>query len=197
MSGARDRGARPAVFLDRDGTLNREVHYLRAVRDLRLLPGAAEGLRRLGRAGFALVVVTNQSAIARGLVGARGVDAIHDELRRRLARRGAALDAIYVCPHHPEWTGRCRCRKPAPGLARRAARDLHLDLAASYCVGDSAGDLGLAGAIGVPAVLVLSGHGRHTARALAPAIPAAHVATSFRTAAEWIIHDARRRRRGR
>jgi len=190
----------PAVFVDRDGTLNREVEYLARVEALHLLPGAAEGVRRLRRAGFAVVLVTNQSAVARGLVDLAGVARINGELARRLAARGARLDGVYVCPHHPEvgaapFRRRCRCRKPGPGLVRRAARDLGLDLARSYCVGDALVDLGLAAATGTRAVLVLTGHGRRTARALDGRVRVAHVATNFRAAAEWIIDDARRRRR--
>ncbi len=196
------RTAAPAVFVDRDGTLNREVEYLAHVAGLRLLPHAATGIRLLHAAGFKVVVVTNQSAVARGLIDLGGVEAIHRELARRLVARGARLDAIYVCPHHPEvgrspWRRRCRCRKPKAGLVRRAIRELGLDIERSYCVGDSAVDIGLAAAIGTPAVLVLTGHGRRTARALEARSPVAHVAPNFRAAAEWIIRDARRRSRGR
>src|SRR6185295_1990404 len=97
----RPSGRRPAVFVDRDGTINREVEYLSSVDGLRLIPGTAEGIRRLRTAGFAVVVVTNQSAVARGLVDLAGLAAIHAALERRLAARGARLDGIYVCPHHP------------------------------------------------------------------------------------------------
>ncbi len=191
---------RPAVFVDRDGTLNREVHYLRRVRDLRLIRGAAEGVRRLRRAGFAVVMVTNQSAVARGLLDLPGLEQIHRVLSSRLARQGALLDGIYACPHHPDWTGTCRCRKPGSGLVRRAVRELGLDLQASYVVGDSAADLGLAATVGARGVLVLTGHGRRTARALDPegqGLRADRIVTSFRTAAEWIIDDARQRFRRR
>jgi len=195
---------RPAVFVDRDGTLNREVNYLSSVAGLRLLPGVSAAIRRLTDAGFAIVVVTNQSGVARGRMTRATVDAIHAELARRLAARGATLAGVYVCPHHPEagtppLRRRCRCRKPAPGLVRRAARELDLDLARSYCVGDGAVDLRLGAATGMRAVLVLTGHGRRTRRALGADLAAAHVAANFRTAANWIIHDAdgsaRRRRR--
>ena len=167
---------RAAVFVDRDGTLNREVHYLASVAGLRLLPGVAAAIRRLGDAGFAIVLVTNQSGVARGRMTRATVDAIHAEL--------------YVCPHHPDAGApplrrRCQCRKPAPGLVRRAARDLGLDLARSYCVGDGAVDLGLAAATGTRGVLVLTGHGRATRRALDGRLPVAHVAANFRA------HDAR------
>jgi len=200
-AGARGRGA-PAVFVDRDGTLNREVDYLANVDRLRLLPGAAAGVRRLRASGFKVVLVTNQSAVARGLVDLSGVEAIHRELARRLVAHDARLDGIYVCPHHPEagtapLRRRCRCRKPRPGLVRRAVRELGIDLARSYCVGDAAVDLGLAAAIGTPAVLVLTGHGRRTVGALGGRLPVAHVATNFRAAADWIIADAERRTRRR
>ena len=196
-AGRRRRGGVPAVFVDRDGTLNCEVEYLAAVEDLRLLPGAAEGVRRLRAAGFAVVVVTNQSAVARGFLDGATLAAIHRELGRRLAARAAGLDGLYVCPHHPEagrrpLRRRCRCRKPAPGLVWRAVRELGLDLERSYCVGDGPADLALAAATGTRAVLVLTGHGRCTARALDGAIPVAHVAANFRAAAKWIIDDARR-----
>jgi D-glycero-D-manno-heptose 1,7-bisphosphate phosphatase len=193
------RGRRPAVFVDRDGTINREVEYLASVDALRLIPGTAEGIRRLRTAGFAIVVVTNQSAVARGLIDLPGLRAVHTALERRLAARGARLDGIYVCPHHPTegvppFRRRCRCRKPAPGLVRRAGRELGIDLGRSYCVGDTAADLGLARATGIRGVLVLTGHGRRTA-AEGPVPAAAHVAVNFRAAAEWIMKDARRRRR--
>jgi histidinol-phosphate phosphatase family protein len=182
--------------------LNREIDYLRRVADLRLLPGTAAALRRLARAGFAVVVVTNQSGIARGLIAPATLAAIHHELERRLAAAGAQVAGIYHCPHHPEvgrapFKRRCRCRKPGPGLVERATRDLGLDLTRSYCVGDSATDLGLATATGTRAVLVLTGYGRRTLAALDPAAPPAHVAANFRGAAEWIIDDARRRPRRR
>jgi histidinol-phosphate phosphatase family protein len=171
------------------------VHYLGKVEELRLLPGIAGAIRGLAAAGFAVVVVTNQSGVARGLVTRDAVDVIHRELVRRLARRGAVLDAIYLCPHHPTEGAaplrrRCRCRKPRPGLVRRAARELALDLARSYCVGDGAVDLGLAAAIGARGVLVLTGHGRATRRSLDSRLPVAHVAVNFRAAAKWIIDDA-------
>jgi D-glycero-D-manno-heptose 1,7-bisphosphate phosphatase len=196
------RAGVPAVFLDRDGTLNRDVHYLRRVADLRLLPGTTGALRRLADAGFALVVVTNQSGVARGLIAPAALAAIHAELQRRLAAAGVRVAGIYVCPHHPEigqapLRRRCRCRKPAPGLVRRAARALGLDLARSYVVGDGGVDLGLAAATGTRGVLVLTGHGRATLRALDSTAPPAHVAANFRAAAEWIIDDARRRPRRR
>ncbi|MCC6848912.1 MAG: HAD-IIIA family hydrolase [Deltaproteobacteria bacterium] len=198
MSSRRRRAARPtpAVFVDRDGTLNHERHYLRRVADLRLIAGTAGAVRRLDAAGFAVIVVTNQSGVARGLLSIRVLARIHDAIVRRLGRAGARLTAIYVCPHHPTagtppFRRPCRCRKPRPGLVERAAREFGLDLARSYCVGDGAVDLGLAAATGTRGVLVRTGHGRAT-EARPPDAPIAHVAANFRAAAEWIIEDARR-----
>jgi D-glycero-D-manno-heptose 1,7-bisphosphate phosphatase len=202
VTGRRGKGAtrraagRPAVFVDRDGTLNREVHYLRRVADLRLLPGTARAVRALTAAGFAVVLVTNQSGVARGLIAPAVLEAIHATLARRLARAGATLAGIYVCPHHPSagrppLRRRCRCRKPRPALVARATRELGIDLARSYCVGDGPVDLGLAAATGTRAVLVRTGHGRRTEAARDRSLPVAYVAANFRAAAEWIIDDAR------
>jgi D-glycero-D-manno-heptose 1,7-bisphosphate phosphatase len=153
------RGGSRAVLLDRDGTLIREDGYLRRVEDLELLPGVADALRLLASAGLKLVVVTNQSAVARGLLTEAQLRAIHDELERRLARERAFLDAIYYCPHHPT-EGRepyriaCGCRKPATGLAERAAAEFDLDLARCFVVGDQATDMEFATRIGARGFLV-------------------------------------------
>lgn len=154
-----------AVFLDRDGTLVDELGFLRSPADLRLLPGAAEGVRLFNRAGWKVVVVTNQSGIARGLLDEPTLAAIHARLEAELARGGAHVDAILHCPHHPEegappFRRACACRKPAPGMLVAAAERLGLDLAASWTIGDSRRDLeagrraGLAGG-----VLVRTGKG--------------------------------------
>lgn len=155
-----------AVFLDRDGTLLDELGFLRRPEDLRLLPGAAEGVRLINQAGWSAVLVTNQSGIARGLFGEPELAAVHARLRAELAAHGAHLDGLFHCPHHPdEGVGAlrrsCTCRKPAPGMLLEAAERLGLALAASWTVGDSQRDLeagrraGLAGG-----VLVLTGKGQ-------------------------------------
>ncbi len=183
--------ARPAVFLDRDGTIVREVDYLREVSQLRLLPGAAAAVRRLNEAGIPVIVVTNQSGIARGMLTENDLRHIHDELRRRLASRGARLDAIYYCPHHPEaavkaYRKRCRCRKPAPGLFRRAAREMDLDLARSFAVGDSARDLEAGRRAGCRTVLVRTGYGARTERECGDGCAEA-VADDLSGAVDWIL----------
>ena len=189
---------RPAVFLDRDGTITREVDYLRRVEDLRLLPHAADAIRRLNEADMPVVVTTNQSGIARGMLTEKDLTAINDALQKRLAARGAHLDAIYFCPHHPEvgrppYRRRCRCRKPAPGMLLRAAQDLDLDLTRSFAVGDSERDLLAGRKAGCRTVLVLTGYGRKTEAEAAGPLPADHIAPYLRDAADWILRERRRR----
>ena len=138
--------ARRAVFLDRDGTIVRDVDYLTEVGQLEILPGVPEALRLLHEAGFLLLVVTNQSAIARGWLTEETLAAIHSELNRRLEAEGARIDAFYHCPHLPEgevpaYARACNCRKPMPGLIERAARDWAVDLETSYVIGDSDRDV--------------------------------------------------------
>ncbi len=157
---------RRAAFLDRDGTLITERRDLvRTPREVRLLPGSAAALRRLNAAGFAVVILTNQSAVARGLIDETTLWAIHDELRRRLRRQGARVDAIYYCPHHPtagrgRYRRRCGCRKPRRGLLARAVRELNLTLRGSLVAGDDLRDLELARGSAARPVLVRTGKGR-------------------------------------
>jgi D-glycero-D-manno-heptose 1,7-bisphosphate phosphatase len=155
---------RPAVFLDRDGTLIEDRHYLRDPDQVQLLPGAAEAVRRLNAAAIPVVVVTNQSGIARGLLTEADYAATVGRLDELLAAAGARLDGHYHCPHLPDVTGPCDCRKPGPLLYEHAARDLDLDLAASWWVGDRERDLGAADRFGGRAILVLTGAGPDESR---------------------------------
>lgn len=155
-------GGRGGVLLDRDGTLIRDTGYLTLVEQIEVLPRVPEALRLLQRHGLARTVLTNQSAVARGLLSERDLSEIHREMERRLAEAGAFLDAIYYCPHHPT-EGRvpyrmaCACRKPNTGLAIRAAVDLDLDLGHSYVVGDQWTDMELASRIGAKGFLISGG----------------------------------------
>jgi D-glycero-D-manno-heptose 1,7-bisphosphate phosphatase len=185
---------RPAVFIDRDGTLTEEVGYVNHPRRLRLLPRSAEAVRRLNAAGVAAVVVSNQAGVARGYFTEDVLHATNAELVAQLKGAGAHLDGVYVCPHHPTegqppYRTDCDCRKPKPGLLMRAAADLGLDLAASTIVGDRASDLAVAPAVGARRVLVLTGYGlgeweyhRHRF----PVMPD-HVAEDLLEAVEWVL----------
>ena len=154
MSAAPPR--RRAAFLDRDGTLVEDAHYLSRPEQLRLLPGAADAVRRLDQAGVPVVVVTNQSGIARGLLSEAEYAAVELALDGMLRAEGARLRASYHCPHLPEITGPCDCRKPGTLLYERAAGDLGLDLAASLYVGDKWRDVAPALRFGGTGVLVPS-----------------------------------------
>jgi len=153
---------RPAVFLDRDGTLVEEVPYLHDPAELALLPGVAAALATLGAAGYALVVATNQAGLARGYYDEAAVARVHRRLRALLAAGGARLDAVVYCPHHPDGTvagyaGACRCRKPGPGMLEAAAERLGLDLRASYLIGNHPSDVGAALAAGATPLFVTTG----------------------------------------
>jgi D-glycero-D-manno-heptose 1,7-bisphosphate phosphatase len=145
------------VFLDRDGTLNVEKGYVHSPEEWEWIPGAVEALRRFNRRGFKIVVLSNQSGIARGYFGAADVERLHAWVVDELARRDAKVDAFYFCPHGPG--DGCECRKPKPGMLLRAARDLGLDLSRSWMIGDHASDVGAARAAGVKPLFVLTGHG--------------------------------------
>jgi D-glycero-D-manno-heptose 1,7-bisphosphate phosphatase len=155
---------RPAVFLDRDGTINVEVNYLHRVADFAMIPGAAEAIARLNRAGWPVIVVSNQAGIARGLYDVVALEHLHAHLQQVLARHGAHVDAFYVCPHHPDFTGPCACRKPAPGMLLRAAEEHSIDLARSWLIGDSVGDMGAGRAAGCHTILVRTGYGETVER---------------------------------
>jgi D-glycero-D-manno-heptose 1,7-bisphosphate phosphatase len=151
-----------AVFLDRDGTINLDTYHLSSPDELRLIPGSAQAIARLNQAGLPVVVVTNQSGLARGLFSHEDLQAVHLELDRLLEAQGAKVDAYYHCPHHPEGVVEhlameCDCRKPGPGMLLKAAEDLGLQLGGSFMVGDRPGDVECALSTGLHAVRVLSG----------------------------------------
>ncbi|MBI5379181.1 MAG: lipopolysaccharide heptosyltransferase II [Nitrospirae bacterium] len=176
---------RGAVFLDRDGTVTREVGYLKDNKALDLLSGASEAIRQLNAAGLQVFLATNQSAVGRGYFPVDQVEAAHQRLSRLLEQEGARLDGIYWCPHAPEEG--CDCRKPATGLLQAAAREHGIDLTQSYLVGDKAGDLACAAAVGAKGVLVLTGYGETERDRLEE--PPAHVARDLGEAVAWILED--------
>lgn len=151
--------ARGAVFLDRDGTIVEDPGYLHDPAAVRLLPGAGAAIRRLNEAGWPVVVISNQSGIARGLFTEADYRAVERRLSELLAANGARLDASYFCPHHPEFTGPCPCRKPGTQLFEDAQRDLGLDFRRSWFVGDRPSDVEPAARLGGKGLLVLTGQG--------------------------------------
>ena len=192
--------ARPAVFLDRDGTLNRDTGYLDAPERIEMFPGAARAVRALAAAGFVVVVVTNQSGIARGMLDEATLARIHDRVQQAT---DGAIHAFLHCPHHPDagtgpYTRDCGCRKPADGLYRQAVELFDLETARSFAVGDTARDLIPARGLGARTVLVRTGKPAADALRELAARDAApdHVADDLAAAAAWILATARRRAGG-
>lgn len=178
---------RPVVFLDRDGTLirDRPGHYLRRAKDMRLYPYAATALKLLRKAGYKLVVLTNQSGIGHGYLDLKELGRIHARLRRELKAAGASIDAIYFCVHTPE--ERCACRKPRPKLARRAIRELNLSLKGAAVIGDKRADVDLARALKITAIHLRTGHGRHQEEKYGRSLRADHTARNVLAAARWLL----------
>ncbi|MBV8514334.1 MAG: D-glycero-beta-D-manno-heptose 1,7-bisphosphate 7-phosphatase [Acidobacteria bacterium] len=157
-----DVASRPAVFLDRDGTISDDVGYLNDVSQFRMFPFAAEAIRKLNDANLPVIVVTNQSGVGRGMFSESMVHIVHEEMTQQLAAAGAHLTAIYYCPHTSD--DDCQCRKPKPGMIRQAAREHGVDLVRSFVVGDRYGDVELAQANGGRGVLVRTGYGAEDLR---------------------------------
>lgn len=167
MAQEADRKLQPAIFLDRDGTMNVDIGYVSSPDELEIYPWAPEAVRMINHAGFKAIVVTNQSGVARGLYTEETLASIHHRLMSELERGNAYLDEIYYCPHHPRVGGPsyrmvCDCRKPLPGMLRKAERELRIDLQNSFVIGDKASDVELAKNGGTSSVLVLTGYGRET-----------------------------------
>lgn len=136
---------RKAIFLDRDGTLNPDPGYISDPADFELFPGVPQALARLKKAGYLLILITNQSGISRGMINPQQLELVHQKLQNLLAAENVTLDAIYFCPHHPEYPlhgiTECECRKPQPGMILQAKKDFDIDLAASYVIGDRRKDI--------------------------------------------------------
>jgi D-glycero-D-manno-heptose 1,7-bisphosphate phosphatase len=185
---------RRAVMLDRDGTLIKEAGYLDQLDRIELYPYTIDALRMLNRGGFAVIVATNQSGVARGLFDESFVAETHRHLDALLATGGARIDGWYHCPHHPkgirdEYRQECSCRKPLPGLLQRAAADLDLDLPRSFAVGDRWHDVEAATAAGAKGILVQTGYGRLQAASRVPGVvPAARVENLIE-AVSWILRQ--------
>ncbi|MGQ0695333.1 MAG: lipopolysaccharide heptosyltransferase II [Nitrospiraceae bacterium] len=181
------------VFLDRDGTLNLDHGYIRSPDQFELLPGVSQALARLKQAGARLIVVTNQSGIARGLLSLGDLDRVHGKMRQLLHAGSASLDAIYVCPHHPDEG--CSCRKPETGLIEQAVREQQVDLSRSYVIGDHARDMQLAKRIGSKSLLVTTGveEARTRSELSAGGVEPNTVTESLSHAVDWILADAANR----
>ena len=173
------RKVHKAVFIDRDGTIAKDVPYCSRPEDFELLPGAAEGIKLLNEHGFKVVVITNQSGIARGYFTEEMLARIHGKMQKELAKHGAHVDAIYYCPHHPD--DNCECRKPKPKMVLQAALHLDIDLSQSYVIGDTEMDVELARQAGCKAGIRV-GEAEGTGH---------RAAASFNDTVCWVIQQAK------
>ena len=151
----------PAIFLDRDGTINVEKNYLYHTKDWEWIPRAIEAIKLSNEKGFFVVVLTNQAGIARGLYSTKDVDILHSFVSKQLRLYGAKIDKFYFCPHHPNYgeKERCNCRKPMPGMLLEATKDLNIDLNKSWIIGDKISDIEAGKNLNLKSILVLTGHG--------------------------------------
>jgi D-glycero-D-manno-heptose 1,7-bisphosphate phosphatase len=183
-----------AVFLDRDGVLcENRSSYVKAWQEFQWIPGAQQALSIFARLEIPVVIVTNQSAINRGLTTFDAVDNLHQQMRSAIQDAGGRLDAVYVCPHGPDEG--CACRKPGGLLFRSAAIELGLDLAGSYLIGDSLSDLRAGWSLSMRVILVRTGLGERSAAQLDGAAPRVRIVKDVLDAATWIEADLRRPRR--
>ena len=184
---------KPAVFLDRDGTLIHDVGYLSRVEDLRWFPWSIDAIRLLNRAGFLVCVTTNQGGIGLGFYGPAVVHRVHAVMADQVEQGGGRIDAFFFCPHHPaavtaEFRSECDCRKPRPGMIRQAEAQFPIDLTRSFVVGDKMADVGLATGVGARGLLVKTGYGQTELERHGGEIPgAAFVAETMFEAAAWIL----------
>ncbi len=183
-----------AVFLDRDGTINEQMGYINHISRFVLLPGAAAAIRQLNECNIPVVVVTNQSGLARGYFPPSLLDEVHAKMERELAAEGAHIDGLYICPHHPEakeeqFRKTCNCRKPKTGLLEQAATERNLDLHRSFIIGDRWSDLKCGAKAGATSILVLTGYGRGDLQYIGPEqeMQPDKVAEDLPAAVDWIV----------
>jgi len=181
--------ARPCVFIDRDGTLNVEKNYLHRYEDWEWIPGSVEMLGALREAGFLAIVVTNQAGVGRGYYDEAAIARLHALVDEDLLAAGSGIDAYYYCPHHPEHgeVRDCDCRKPAPGMLRKAQREWNIALEDSWMVGDKLSDINAGLAAGTRCILVRTGYGHEEEERCPPGV---FVVADFAEAAALILRDA-------
>ncbi|MEK6577021.1 MAG: D-glycero-beta-D-manno-heptose 1,7-bisphosphate 7-phosphatase [Nitrospirota bacterium] len=182
---------RIAVFIDRDGTINKESGYIDRPDMIELIPGSAEAIRMINGMGIKAVIVTNQSGIGRSYFSEGSLNEVNDRLKEILMEEDAHIDAVYYCPHHPD--DGCDCRKPMPGLLKKAASELDIDLCSSYVIGDKISDLILAQNVGAMGILVRTGYGSETIEAVKDqeGLPGL-VKEDLLSAVRWIKEDIKR-----
>ena len=187
---------RPAVFIDRDGTINEQMGYVNHISRFVLLPGTAEGIRLLNRHQYLAIIVSNQSGVARGYFPMELIDRVHAHMKDLLAKEGANIDGIFFCPHYPrgivpEYSVECDCRKPRTGLVQKACEEFDIDMKNSYVIGDRCSDIELAERSNLQGIMVKTGYGLGDIEYVLPQKPfkPMHIARDFLHAVRWIIEQ--------
>ncbi len=187
---------KPAVFIDRDGTINEQMGYINHISRFVLLPGSAEAIKLLNDHGYLVIIVSNQSGIGRGYFPMELVNKVHAHMKALLERDNARVDGIFFCPHYPkgklsEYSTACECRKPKTGLIKMACRDFDIDMANSYVIGDRCTDIELARNAGLKGILVKTGYGLGDLEYVFPhlSFKPFHVTGDLLEAVRWIIRN--------
>ncbi|MEJ2587440.1 MAG: HAD family hydrolase [Deltaproteobacteria bacterium] len=187
---------RPAVFLDRDGTINQQMGYINHISRFILLPGVSSAIKRLNHHGYLTIVVSNQSGVARGYFPIGLVHEVHDHMKSLLGENGATVDGIFFCPHHPagkvdKYSKLCDCRKPGTGLIKKSMADFDIDMEKSYVVGDRYTDIEMARRCGLKAILVKTGYGMGDLEYVIPQchFKPDHIASNLQEAVDWILEN--------
>ena len=187
---------RPAVFIDRDGTINEQMGYVNHISRFVLLPGTAEGIRLLNRHQYLAIIVSNQSGVARGYFPMELIDRVHAHMKDLLAKEGANIDGIFFCPHYPrgivpEYSVECDCRKPRTGLVQKACEEFDIDMKNSYVIGDRCSDIELAERSNLQGIMVRTGYGLGDIEYVLPHKPfnPQHIARDLLHAIRWIIEQ--------
>ena len=180
-----------AVFLDRDGTIIEDAGYINSPDQIKFIPGSIEAIKKLNQAGYKVVIISNQAGVARGLLTEDMLQTIDKVIHRQILNGGGHIDASYYCPHHPEhgvypYKQVCECRKPHPGLIKRAVREKNIELTGSFMVGDKSSDVETGRNVGIKTVFVRTGHGRNEEKNLKGKPD--HIANNLPEAVRWILN---------
>jgi len=181
-----------AVFVDRDGTIVEDIGYMNSPEQIKFIPGSLEAIKKLNNAGYKVIVITNQAGVARGLVAEDMLQTIDKTLHKLILNSGAHLDGLYYCPHHPEYgvypyKQVCECRKPHPGLLKRAQKHFDIDLSLSFMIGDKATDVEAGKRAGTKTIFLLTGKGKKEESKIKD--QPNHIAKNLLEAVKWIVES--------
>lgn len=186
MGNFMSKALRKAIFLDRDGTINQDRGYVHSPEEWVWIPGAIEAIQEFKKAGYLVVVITNQAGIARGYYPKESMDQLHTHVNSLLSQYQTHIDAFYFCPHHPDFSGDCECRKPFPGMIIKAVQELGISISDSWLIGDKAADIQAGIAANLRCILVKTGYGEKESMQIPASI---HKALNILDACQWVLKN--------